>query len=282
MRYRSPTHTSSSARPSTVRFSPKSPAVRSERPSCSRQYRYESSWYTRTARCTPPWPSRSPWPSPSMFSRRTMRRPSTGDFQIPVWTVTSCHGTSIGSPTLTETNVATAAVIGPRYARAAIWSLCVSKGDLVTHILDIENLGDQIGSPMTRVAIGCVAALALSRRGQTRSGCTNSRRRRPSMPGDYEQREHHDEQLRDERPDGDRLAPVADVTACAGKSRRASQREADERRRGGRAAEDPAADVALGHQHDGHDRRHDQGDVAETQVGGLVDLVGRARTCGWR
>jgi hypothetical protein len=29
----------------------------------------------------------------------------------------------------------------------AIWSLCVSKVDLVTHILDIENQGDQIGGP---------------------------------------------------------------------------------------------------------------------------------------
>jgi hypothetical protein len=29
-------------------------------------------------------------------------------------------------------------------ATTAIWSLCVSKGDLVTQILDIENLGDQI------------------------------------------------------------------------------------------------------------------------------------------
>ena len=26
----------------------------------------------------------------------------------------------------------------------AIWSLCVSKLDLVTHVLDIENVGDQI------------------------------------------------------------------------------------------------------------------------------------------
>jgi hypothetical protein len=30
-------------------------------------------------------------------------------------------------------------------ATAAIWSLCVSYGDPVTHVLDIENLGDQIG-----------------------------------------------------------------------------------------------------------------------------------------
>ena len=26
----------------------------------------------------------------------------------------------------------------------AIWSLCVSNGDLVTQVLDIENVGDQI------------------------------------------------------------------------------------------------------------------------------------------
>ena len=57
-------------------------------------------------------------------------------FQIPVWTVASFHGTSTGSPTLTATNVATAPVIRPRYAPAAIlvtlrlapaiWSLTVS------------------------------------------------------------------------------------------------------------------------------------------------------------
>ena len=29
-------------------------------------------------------------------------------------------------------------------ATAAIWSLCVSKLNLVTHILNIENVGDQI------------------------------------------------------------------------------------------------------------------------------------------
>src|SRR6478752_983602 len=32
-----------------------------------------------------------------------------------------------------------------RPAAAAIWSLCVSDVDLVTQVLDIENVGDQIG-----------------------------------------------------------------------------------------------------------------------------------------
>ena len=31
-----------------------------------------------------------------------------------------------------------------RAGTVAIWSLCVSKGDLVTVVLDIENVGDQI------------------------------------------------------------------------------------------------------------------------------------------
>ena len=55
------------------------------------------------ARCSPPWPRRSPWPSPSRFSLRAKIRPVTGFFQIPVRTVLPCHATSRGSPTLTET-----------------------------------------------------------------------------------------------------------------------------------------------------------------------------------
>ena len=38
-------------------------------------------------------------------------------------------------------------------ASAAIWSLCVSFGDLVTHILDIENVGDQIAPPAQGIAL---------------------------------------------------------------------------------------------------------------------------------
>lgn len=37
-----------------------------------------------------------------MFSRRTMRRPPTGVFQMPVWTVRPCQNTSRGRPTLTD------------------------------------------------------------------------------------------------------------------------------------------------------------------------------------
>src|SRR5215469_6610635 len=55
-----------------------------------------------TARCSPPWPARSPWPSPSMLSRRTMRRSVTVDFQTAVWTVAPRQETSRGRPTLTE------------------------------------------------------------------------------------------------------------------------------------------------------------------------------------
>ncbi len=35
-------------------------------------------------------------------------------------------------------------VVNQSVDHAAIWSLCVSNGDLVTHVLDIENVGDQI------------------------------------------------------------------------------------------------------------------------------------------
>src|SRR5258708_29516829 len=37
-----------------------------------------------------------------MLSRRTIRRPLTGVFQMPVWTVLPCQVTSRGRPTLTE------------------------------------------------------------------------------------------------------------------------------------------------------------------------------------
>jgi hypothetical protein len=41
-----------------------------------------------------------------MLSRRTIRGPSTGRFQMPVCTVRPCHETSFGSSTLTDTSVA--------------------------------------------------------------------------------------------------------------------------------------------------------------------------------
>src|SRR5580692_833428 len=55
------------------------------------------------ARCSPPWPRRSPWPSPSRLSRRAKIRPVTGVFQTAVRTVLPCQATSLGSPTLIET-----------------------------------------------------------------------------------------------------------------------------------------------------------------------------------
>src|SRR4051794_25646250 len=57
-----------------------------------------------TARISPPWPARSPWPSPSMFRRRTMTGPSTGCFHTPVWTVRPRQATSRGRPTFTDTS----------------------------------------------------------------------------------------------------------------------------------------------------------------------------------
>src|SRR4051794_8341803 len=39
-----------------------------------------------------------------MLSRRTMREPVTGAFQMPVWTVLPCQATSRGRPTLIESN----------------------------------------------------------------------------------------------------------------------------------------------------------------------------------
>src|ERR1700722_5795908 len=57
-----------------------------------------------TARFTPPWPPKSPWPSPSILSLRTMRRPGIGLFQMPGWTVLPRHVISRGKPMLTDTS----------------------------------------------------------------------------------------------------------------------------------------------------------------------------------
>src|SRR3954466_3874287 len=100
-------HTSSSPSPSTVRFSPNSPEPKSSHPKCSCQYRYDRSWYTNTARCSPPCPAVSPCPSPSRLSLRTRRGPVTGSLKTPVKTVRPCHGTSLGIPTLTDSSVST-------------------------------------------------------------------------------------------------------------------------------------------------------------------------------
>src|SRR5215475_10656125 len=70
-------------------------------------------WYTNTARCSPPCPARSPCPSPSMFSRRTMRGPSTARFHTPVCTPRPRQVTSCGSPTLTATSVAVPRLLPP-------------------------------------------------------------------------------------------------------------------------------------------------------------------------
>src|SRR5215469_4388292 len=95
-------HTSASASPLTVKFSPNWPYSKSSRPSCCCQYRYDSIWYTNTARCSPPCPVRSPCPSPSIFSRRTSLGPSTGRFHTAVWTTLPRQATSFGRPTFTE------------------------------------------------------------------------------------------------------------------------------------------------------------------------------------
>src|SRR5260221_2944770 len=55
-----------------------------------------------TARFTPPWPPKSPWPSPSILSFRTMTWPGTGLFQMPVWTVLPRQLISHGKPMLTD------------------------------------------------------------------------------------------------------------------------------------------------------------------------------------
>src|ERR1700722_19837537 len=58
-----------------------------------------------------------------MLRRRTVCGPSTGLFQMPVWTVRPSHRTSFGRPTLTDSNRPTTAVVvirprplGPRAA----------------------------------------------------------------------------------------------------------------------------------------------------------------------
>src|SRR6478672_4535425 len=69
----------------------------------------------KTARCSPPCPARSPWPSPSRFSRPTRQRLGRGSFQIPVCTVRPFHSMSRGSPTFTDSSRAISALlwVGP-------------------------------------------------------------------------------------------------------------------------------------------------------------------------
>src|SRR6185437_15995283 len=55
-------------------------------------------------------------PSPSMLSLRTIRRPSTGDFQTAVRTDAPLHCTSRGSPTFTESKRA----MRTSYAKSAL------------------------------------------------------------------------------------------------------------------------------------------------------------------
>jgi hypothetical protein len=61
--------------------------------------------------CSPPWPPRSPCPSSSMLSLRTICGPVTGYFQTAVNTVPSFQGTFFGSPTLTESKVGTPSIV---------------------------------------------------------------------------------------------------------------------------------------------------------------------------
>ena len=49
--------------------------------------------------------ARSPWPSPSMLSRRTIRGPSSRCFHTAVRTVRPCQVTSRGRPTFTESKL---------------------------------------------------------------------------------------------------------------------------------------------------------------------------------
>src|SRR6516164_3341577 len=67
-------------------------------------------------------PRQIPLPSPSMLSRRTMRRPLTGVFQIPVWTVFPRHATPRGRPTFTESRRGIAS-----FSRSSILALLPSR-----------------------------------------------------------------------------------------------------------------------------------------------------------
>src|SRR6266566_1856305 len=98
-------HTVSSGNPSIVKFSPNCPWTKSSRPSCSGQYRYDSIWYTKTARCSPPCPARSPCLSPSRFNRRATTGPPAGRFHTAVRTVRPPQRTSCGRPTFTDSKL---------------------------------------------------------------------------------------------------------------------------------------------------------------------------------
>ena len=94
--------TSSSGKPSMVKFSPNCPWTKSFAPELALPVAVGVGLVDEDGAHLAPCPARSPCPSPSTLSFRTRRGPSTGSLNTPVNTVLPCHGTSLGIPTLTE------------------------------------------------------------------------------------------------------------------------------------------------------------------------------------
>src|ERR1700674_2363989 len=109
-----------------------------------------------TARCSPPCPARSPWPSPSRLSLSTMTGPSTGSFQMPVCMILLCHCTSLGIPTFTETSLATVSPRGsPRLGqRFAAVDLQRHTGQEAVGHREQHCVGDVVGRPDSPGGIG--------------------------------------------------------------------------------------------------------------------------------
>src|SRR5690242_14456156 len=99
-----------------------------------------------------------------MFRRRTRRGPFTGLFQTPVCTVRPRHGTSFGSPTLTDNSVAMA--LHPTRPPGGGWTT-------MQPLLFVSHPA----SVAFAVAVGCFAVMQL-----VTGAVTDVRKRRSRTP----------------------------------------------------------------------------------------------------
>ena len=172
-----------------MKFSPNCPWTSRSRPSSFPSSRYDSIWYTNTARCSPPWPARSPCPSPSTFSLRTRRGPATGSLNTPVNTVRPCQGTSFGMPTLTDSSFP--ADSAARSADATrrdpeLMTTQRSPGPVArrraTALLD-RHLPGLVGQPRRRPGTEPVVARAVERDRRAVEGAAERRGEQRDQPG---------------------------------------------------------------------------------------------------
>src|SRR3984885_11071575 len=91
------------------------------------------------ARCSPPCPARSPWPSPSRFNRAARQRPLTGHFQIAVCTMRPFHSMLRGSPTFTDSSRAMSPPFGADILYTSVFCQPHSS-DSIPRVLTLFNI----------------------------------------------------------------------------------------------------------------------------------------------